>query len=104
MVELHEDQRAMEGIQKIQSLSEEFFSQRPYRRVLLFLEWVQRYLSNREAFSGPLVLDRLVKSLAVQSDRKEDLQAVAYYTWLKSKAEGRSYYELLLEMVRGAEV
>jgi hypothetical protein len=104
LVELHEDQRAMEGIQKIQSLSEEFFSQRPYRRVLLFLEWVQRYLSNREAFSGPLVLDRLVKSLAVQSDRKEDLQAVAYYTWLKSKAEGRSYYELLLEMVRGAEV
>ncbi len=102
LVELYEDEKALQGIARIRSWSEEFFRQPPYRRVLLFLEWVERYLNDRSSFSNPDVMEKMGKSLAVQSDRREDLQAVAYYTWLKSKAEKRSYYELLLEMVAGA--
>ena len=84
---------------KLRTYSKTFFDQTPYQRILSFLDLIQMYLSDRGAWKEELVMPLLSRKLVVNRSYQEDLQAVAFYTWLKSKAVKREYYPLLLEMV-----
>jgi len=98
-IELHEDEKALAQLNKLRTYSKTFFDQTPYQRILSFLDLIQMYLSDRGAWKEELVMPLLSRKLVVNRSYQEDLQAVAFYTWLKSKAVKREYYPLLLEMV-----
>ena len=100
LIELEELESAQKRIDTIRSYESAFFSQKPYRRILRFLEMIEVYMGDKDGWTEKYALPLLVEKLEVVDDQTEDLQAVAFYTWLKSKAMKVEYYELLLDMVR----
>ncbi|MGB1031604.1 MAG: hypothetical protein ACPGWM_03270 [Flavobacteriales bacterium] len=99
LIELHEDGKASARIHQLKAYSKTFFDQTPYQRILSFLDLIHMYLLDREGWKEEAVMPLLSQKLLVNRSHQEDLQAVAFYTWLKSKALKREYYSLLLEMV-----
>lgn len=102
-IELHEDHRAKGLIVRIKQGMGDFFRQKRYRRVEVFLQQIEHYMNHRDEWEGEDRLKDLQDKLEEQDKEMEDLQAVAFYTWLKSKAMRVNYYALLLEMLRSKE-
>lgn len=46
-------------------------------------------------------LEKVETSFEWIEKEKEDLQAMSYYAWLKSKMTKRDFYEVLLELITG---
>ena len=44
--------------------------------------------------------NQLLKSFVIVDKRSEDLQAMTFYCWLKSKVSNTNFYTSLLEVVR----
>lgn len=75
------------------------FQQSVYQRVKEYLQHVKR-LSNTKNRREALDLQENMKDVFEQIPADmEDLQAMAFYAWLKAKALGRDTYEVVLEVV-----
>ena len=77
----------------------DLLEQKPYRRVKTYLEIILEFIKNPE-WVKTISFARKAKPLVERNPREsEDTQAMAFYCWLKSKMEGRAYYDVLLETI-----
>ena len=77
----------------------------PFQYVLRYLalvrELIQRPHPGRRASEDFLAaIDGLT---AVRPHRRDDLQVRSFYSWLRARAQGRPFYEVLLEVTNGSD-
>lgn len=98
-VELKSIDAALSHIRRILKNYEDLFQLDKYRRVPIFLDYVKRWVDDPNAMQSEAVYDAMRADLVDRTHETEDLQAMTYFAWLKSKILGENYYKTLLDMV-----
>lgn len=91
---------ALQKIKLIEKHFAEFLDQPFYQRARIFMGFIRELISDPNAISKPEFAKKVDEAnLALPGDR-EDIQAITFFCWLKSKMVKRPYYEVLLEIVK----
>ncbi|GAC1585753.1 MAG: hypothetical protein NVS3B25_00240 [Hymenobacter sp.] len=70
----------------------------PYHSVLVYLGLVRELIEGPVAAHRSDFAARVAHVPAFLAQEREDLQVLSFYAWLKARAVGRPYYEVLLEL------
>jgi hypothetical protein len=90
---------ALQKIKQIEKHFSEFLEQPFYQRARIFMGFIRELITSPESISRPAFAKKVEEAnLALPGDR-EDIQAITFFCWLKSKMVRRAYYEVLLETV-----
>lgn len=89
-------------IRSIERKYVELFKQKRYRRAQLFLTLIKRIVYNE----GAMDLKEIEQKLPVAWDwvprKEEDLQAMLFSAWLRSKISKRTFYECIVDLINSA--
>lgn len=99
-VELGNEDIALNRIRGIERTSTSLFSHPLYSRAKSFLDLIKKMIIDPTNFELRETQEKIEKYLMIVPEEKEDLQAMTFYSWLKSKYLKRNYYEVLLETVK----
>ncbi len=94
--ELENDEIALQRIKLFRKQYHDLFQQKLYSRVKDYVNILQKTITSPFSMQGHHEIE---KSLVLVPVEKEDLQAMAFYSWLKAKFNKTSYYEALLDTV-----
>lgn len=72
-----------------------------YQKAAAFLDLVQTYGHKLDEIDPEVLKKRIEVSWDWLPREQEDLQAMMFYAWIKSKIEGESCYQVLLNLVKG---
>lgn len=97
--EMGNDDIAMNRIRSIERYFDDMFKLPQYRRVKAFLGFIKGYINDPQNVSEEAFVTQAEQSLIVNEHEQEDLQAMTFYAWLKSKMYKQRYYEVLIEMI-----
>jgi len=96
---------ALGRIRSIDRNFKEFFeTQVVYKRAKIYLGYVKKYINQPTWLTKEVFHNEIVPGLGVKPGRKEDVQLIAYYSWLKSKAYNCGPYEALLDVIKNTIV
>lgn len=95
--ELGNDDIATTRLNTIERKYKDMFKAEPYARVSTFLKLVRRYFRDPFFAATAEFMQEAATSIDKQPHEREDIQAMGFYSWLKSKMENRNYYKVLLE-------
>lgn len=90
-------------IKSIQRQYYDFLKQPVYKRVSSFLEVVNRMNNNPLEVSTPEFAKRIEDSFVFVSKKVEDIQAMTFYCWVKSKMINQNFYKLVVALVNSDE-
>jgi hypothetical protein len=91
---------ALQKIKLIEKHFSEFLDQPFYQRARIFMGFIRELISQPDSISKPEFAKKVDEAnLALPGDR-EDIQAITFFCWLKSKMVKRPYYDVLLEIVK----
>jgi hypothetical protein len=76
----------------------ELFNHPLYKRVNLFIKTIKTAIDSPEIMQSKVFIEEVQTTLVRQDSEHEDLQAMAFYAWLKAKMLGQDYYEVLLDI------
>ena len=97
--ELGNDDLAENRIRSMERSFEALFEHPVYQRALAFLGFIRKMIEQPD-FVETEEYEKQVRATLVNVPREqEDLQAMTFYSWLKSKLVGQPYYEVLLDVV-----
>lgn len=97
--ELGNDDLTENRIRSMERNFRDLFHHPVYQRVQPFLKFI-RQMINKPDFVETELYEKQVRATLVNVPREqEDLQAMAFYAWLKSKMLRQPYYEVLLDVV-----
>lgn len=97
--EMGNDDIAMNRIRSMERFFESFFENPAYKRVKIFLGLVKDFLGNPASVSSPEFEKKIMDSKIFLPDEHEDIRAIAFFCWLKSKMVKQPYYKVLVERV-----
>jgi len=90
---------ALNRIRSIERSYSQLFSNPLHQRTKTFLSLMKKYIQDPHTFSWEEQGISVEKTLTTVPSEQEDLQAMTFYAWLKSKLIKRDFYNVLLEMV-----
>lgn len=70
-----------------------------YQRADLFLTYILRLINEPSVASQPAFIAEVTSGGLRSPSQTEDIQAITFFCWLRSKMEKRPYYEVLMEWV-----
>lgn len=94
---------AFNRLRSIERNFKDFFKQANYQNALSFLKLIKSFFDRPDLVSKPEFLDKVDGSLKFLPFEEEDLQAVSFYAWLKSKMVKRKYYDVLIELAHSLD-
>ena len=97
--ELDLNEIAESRIRSIERNYEDLFKNPMYTRVKVYLQMIKHVVYEPEMVKTQKFIDKVEISFNWVPTEQEDLQAIAFYAWLKSKMTSRDYKEVLLELV-----
>jgi hypothetical protein len=71
-----------------------------YERAKNYLILLKQFVNNPHQFSKSKFYEDAQKQLFAKSFDMEEYKMIAFYSWLKSKAEKTDYYETMKELIR----
>jgi len=86
-------------IRTFESNYAQLFKHPIYKRVSLFIKTIKTILDTPDIMQNKLFIEEVKDTLVVAHSEQEDLQAMAFYAWLKAKMINQNYYEVLLDIV-----
>jgi hypothetical protein len=98
--ELRNDDIVLNRIRALERASKAMFDHPLYARAKAFLELIKLLVTDPFKFEKQETRLRIEKQLITVPEEQEDLQAMTFYAWLKSKYVNRRFYEVLLETVK----
>ncbi|UTW64124.1 tetratricopeptide repeat protein [bacterium SCSIO 12741] len=101
--ELEHYEIALNRIRSMERYFGEFFKLGLYKRVRVFIQIIKRIIVDPELPRNPVFFKELEASFDWVGTEREDIQAMAFYAWLKSKIIQRDYYETLIGWINGDE-
>ena len=69
-----------------------------YGRVFQYMDIIKEIIDAPQLLKNKSFLEEVQNTLVKTPSEQEDLQAIAFYSWLKSKMTGNEYYEVLLNI------
>ena len=97
--ELERTEIALDRIASLERIHKDLFKTRKYKRVSVFLRLIKHIIKNPTIVDSQAFLDRVEESFDWVEVAQEDLQAMSYYAWLKSKMSKKDFYTVLLELI-----
>jgi len=70
-----------------------------YKRVNIFIQMIKTIIDTPLIMQNQVFIDKVQSTLVIQESDQEDLQAMAFYGWLKAKMMNLNYYDVLLNIV-----
>ncbi len=98
--ELKNDDIALKKIKAIENTFGEFLSHPSYARARMFLKFIRKVITEPWMVTTPEFAEQVKEARMGLPQDKEDIQAITFFCWLKSKMLGRKYYEVLVETIR----
>lgn len=98
--ELGNEDISLKSCDRIKLLYGEMLGQAMYQRVGIFLEFIRRMIKDPNIVTTPEFLADVKNAQLAWPGYKEDVQAITFFCWLRSKMTMRQYYEVLLERMR----
>ncbi len=92
---------AMQRIKHFKTLHKNILQLEVYDRVNTFLGYVTDCINKPYEVASEAYISHVNETLERWPLEREDLQAMAFYCWLKSKMMKESYYHVLVETVNG---
>lgn len=97
--ELGHDEIALKQLKAIQKYYSQFLKHPIYLRAQVFIEFIRKLILEPSiATTTKFAADVDGASMGWPSE-KEDIQAITFFCWLKSKMTGRNYYDVLVEAI-----
>ncbi|PCI96497.1 MAG: hypothetical protein COB15_10040 [Flavobacteriales bacterium] len=69
-----------------------------YKRVNLFVQTIKTTIDTPDIMQSQVFIENVKETLVRQDSEQEDLQAMAFYAWLKAKMMKLNYYDVLLDI------
>lgn len=91
---------ALDKLKSVMKNFQDLLAQPVYANVRAFLQLLEQFFLQPDAATRRAFLQYVESVLNFVPAEREDLQAISYYAWLKSKMVSRPYYNVLLELVR----
>lgn len=89
---------ALTKVKAIERNFSDLLTQPVYKNVGPFLQLLEQLILQPDAATRKAFFRQVEAALEFLPPEKEDLQAISYYAWLKSKMVSRRYYDVLLEL------
>lgn len=80
-----------------------FLSEPIYQRAGFFLNFIKRIIDRPDIVKQQAFIDAVEQANLAWPKEKEDIQAITFFCWLKSKMIGADYYTVLLEAMSAQE-
>ena len=90
---------AYDRIESMQRIYRELFKTNKYARVSVFLNLIKQIIREPAILHSQRLKDQIEDSFEWIDKQEEDLQAMTYYAWLKSKILKQGFYETMLELI-----
>jgi len=97
--EMANDDIALNRIRSLERYFGKQFDRAPYERAKPFMNFLRAYLNDPQRVTDADFIAKAEADLVVRDREEEDIQAMTFYAWLKSKMYRQNYYEVLLKMV-----
>ncbi len=69
-----------------------------YKRVSLFIKTIKTTIDTPDIMQSKVFIEEVKETLVRKDSEQEDLQAMAFYAWLKAKMMNLNYYDVLLDI------
>ena len=86
-------------IRAFESSYSQLFKHPIYSRVSLFIKTIKTILDTPDIIQNKVFIEEVKNTLVSVDSEQEDLQAMAFYAWLKAKMTNKKYYDVLLDIV-----
>lgn len=90
---------ALRQLNSIQKYYSQFFKHPIYVRAQLFIGFIRKLILNPEIATAADFASEVENAGMAWPSEKEDIQAITFFCWLKSKMTGRRYYDVLVESI-----
>lgn len=97
LYELHEEETALQRLKAIERNFEKFLEHPAYIRAKLFMGFIRRVILQPQEIPSAQFANEVIAARMGWDENKEDIQAITFFCWLKSKMLQRPYYEVLIE-------
>lgn len=97
--ELEKEELAVSKIRALERKYGALFQQPLYERVRTYLSLIKLMMNDPDQALEEGFAQRVQQSFAFIPMEREDIQAMGFYAWLKSKMVGKDYHEVLMELV-----
>jgi hypothetical protein len=95
---------ALNLIRAMERYYSNFLSEPIYQRAGFFLNFIKRLIDRPDIVHQPSFIEAVDKANLAWPREKEDIQAITFFCWLKSKMIGENYYKVLVEaMTKGLQ-
>jgi hypothetical protein len=74
-----------------------------YSRVFQFINTIKKIIDNPILLKDTVFKEQVENTLVIIPSEQEDLQAIAFYSWLKAKMTNSNYYEVLLNIANSSK-
>jgi hypothetical protein len=103
LVELGENQLAKARLKGLERTFKVFLSHDQYERVGNFLQIIRWVIDEPLEVASAKFEEKVAKLITRTPGDREDIQALTFYCWVKSKMLQRPYYEVLVETIQTVE-
>ncbi len=97
--ELGNEDIALSRIRTIEKYFTGFLAHPAYQRAKFFIRFIKRLINNPDEVSTEKFAKDIEEAHMGWPGYKEDIQAITFFCWLKSKMLKRDYYEVLIETI-----
>lgn len=99
-IELGNSEIALNRIRTLERYFDEFLNQQTYQRARIFLRFIKLVVEKPEEVKSEEFTERVDQMIDRLPGDREDIQAMTFFCWLKSKMMGKAYYPVLIQTIR----
>jgi hypothetical protein len=99
LFELDHTELALDKIKFVEQNFKAYMARDPHKRALHFIRLFKKIMQDPAIVSTKSFADLVDNTFTFLPHEEEDLQAMTFYAWLKSKMLRRDFYEVLIEVV-----
>ncbi len=97
--ELGNDDLSLKMCKQVEEKFSEMLDEPLYKRAKIFLGFIIRMILDPNSVKTPEFHADVLAAKLAWPGYKEDIQAISFFCWIKSKMTGRDYYEVLIERI-----
>ena len=102
LFELEHTELALDKIKFVEQNFKAYMDRDPHKRALHFIRLFKKIIQDPAIVSTKSFAELVDNTFTFLPHEEEDLQAMTFYAWLKSKMVRRDFYEVLIEVVAAA--
>jgi len=101
--ELGRTELALDRVHSLERIHGNLFKTKKYKRVVVFLGLIKEVIKHPHQVQSISFLERVEHSFDWVDKEREDLQAMSYYAWLKSKMTDKDFYEVIISLIQNTK-